>query len=183
MRDVKEVHTTVCRHVPSAFLCETKGGGGWTYESEVSFPGIRRISAMSGKECGVYWQEAVRPDPAAILAEEYRLTLGVLPLHVRLDQPLLDFLNAFFASPFSRAEPPAATAAAAAATATTVLPFIQRVQVWTKTSRSSDHYHREARFSDVVTSKCVVFRCFSHHNISNRPLNFPSFGEAGAVGR
>jgi len=30
MKDVKEVHTAVCRHVPSK--------GGWTYEGEVSSP-------------------------------------------------------------------------------------------------------------------------------------------------
>ena len=34
----------MCRQLPSAFLCEKKGL--WTYESEVSSPGIRRISAM-----------------------------------------------------------------------------------------------------------------------------------------
>ena len=37
MRDVKEVPTTVCRHVPSAFLCE-QNGVVWTFESQVSFP-------------------------------------------------------------------------------------------------------------------------------------------------
>ena len=40
MRDVKEVHTAVCRHYPSAFLYET--GGIWTYKSEVS-SSIRRM--------------------------------------------------------------------------------------------------------------------------------------------
>ena len=45
-RDVKEVHSTVCRHVPSAFLCDK--GGCWTYESEVIYPSFRRISSMCG---------------------------------------------------------------------------------------------------------------------------------------
>ena len=46
LRDVKEVHTTVCG--PSAsFLCGKKGGDGvgCTSESEVSSPSIRRIIA------------------------------------------------------------------------------------------------------------------------------------------
>ena len=38
----KEVHTTVCRQRPSAFLCGKKGS--WTYERESSCPSIRRIS-------------------------------------------------------------------------------------------------------------------------------------------
>ena len=46
MRDVKEVHSTVCGRCPSAFLCVKKGGG-WTYGREVRLPGIRRISAMT----------------------------------------------------------------------------------------------------------------------------------------
>ena len=33
MRDVTEIHTTVCRQLYSAFLCER---GCWMYESEVS---------------------------------------------------------------------------------------------------------------------------------------------------
>ena len=45
-RDVKEVHTSVCRQLPSALLSEKWGFG--AYESEVSSPSIRRISAMCG---------------------------------------------------------------------------------------------------------------------------------------
>ena len=47
MRDVKEVHTgahPVCRQLASAFLCD-KNPRVWTYESEVSSPSIRHISA------------------------------------------------------------------------------------------------------------------------------------------
>ena len=74
MRDVKKVHTTVCRQLPLSFLCPScvcvcvcmrdvtkctppcvdsflrpsrvKKRGGWTYESEVSSTSIRRISSM-----------------------------------------------------------------------------------------------------------------------------------------
>jgi len=48
MRDVKEVHIAVCRHLPSAYLCEKKAGGGavWTYESEVSSPTYQTVSAL-----------------------------------------------------------------------------------------------------------------------------------------
>ena len=54
MRDVKEVCTPscVCRHYPSAFLCEM--GGDWTYGSDVSSPSIRRISSVCG------WPNTVR---------------------------------------------------------------------------------------------------------------------------
>ena len=45
MRDVKEVHTAVCRQLPSALLCG-KGEEEWTYESEVSSPSVRCISAV-----------------------------------------------------------------------------------------------------------------------------------------
>jgi len=45
MRDVKEVHTTVCRQLPSAFLCVK--GGCWTYESGMSSPlSVQRVWAQ-----------------------------------------------------------------------------------------------------------------------------------------
>ena len=37
MRDVDEVHTTVCRHYPSAFLCEKQGGGGLEVRTRSEF--------------------------------------------------------------------------------------------------------------------------------------------------
>jgi len=50
MRDVKDVHTAVCRQLPSTLLCGERGGW-WTYESEVSSSSIRRISSMCGWWC------------------------------------------------------------------------------------------------------------------------------------
>jgi len=48
MRDVKEVHTAV--RGTASIGCVEKGGG-WTNESEVSSPSLRRISSMSGWWC------------------------------------------------------------------------------------------------------------------------------------
>ena len=39
----------MCRHPPSAFLSEKRGG--WTYESEVSSPSIRRVTSMRMRVC------------------------------------------------------------------------------------------------------------------------------------
>ena len=48
-RDFKEVYTTVCRQLPSAFLCEIKGGG-LDVRERSEFPRyIRRISSMCGR--------------------------------------------------------------------------------------------------------------------------------------
>jgi len=48
MRDVKEVHSAVCRHYPSAFLCEKKVGF-WTYGREVK-SSVSDLSALCAWE-------------------------------------------------------------------------------------------------------------------------------------
>ena len=42
--------------------------------------------------------EAVRPDGAGKAEEEYRLSVALLPLRLRIDQNMVGFLQAFFAA-------------------------------------------------------------------------------------
>ena len=53
MRDVSEVHTAVCRHVPSAFLCgKGRGGGGSDVRERSEFPQYQTYQRDVSGGCG-----------------------------------------------------------------------------------------------------------------------------------
>ncbi len=94
--ELLSLHRLVCCVVTSLALLRLRFGEGW-----LCGPQHRTIRVAQVEV------EAVRPDPASP-AEELRLRVALLPVRVRADQRVCEFLAAFFAPPDDMVLVPAA---------------------------------------------------------------------------